>query len=75
MGLQDVRLYDASWYEWGSRQRYFPAETLSREFTGKALPKPGMIGGAGRVPAPAKKAADSGTTSEQPKGGYVSCGG
>jgi thiosulfate/3-mercaptopyruvate sulfurtransferase len=75
MGLQDVRLYDASWYEWGSRQRYFPAETLSREFTGKALPKPGMIGGAGPVPAPAKKAADSGTTSEQPKGGYVSCGG
>jgi len=74
MGLQDVRLYDASWYEWGSQQGYFPAETVPREFAGKALPRPGMSGGPGSVPAPAKKAADSGAP-EQSKGGYVSCGG
>ncbi len=73
MGLQDVRLYDNSWYEWGNPQRYFPTETQPREFAGQALPAGGMtsVTGTTVAPAGASKAGDA----KQPKGGYISCGG
>jgi thiosulfate/3-mercaptopyruvate sulfurtransferase len=72
MGLRDVRLYDNSWFEWGSRELFFPTETTPREFTGQTLPEPGMTAGGRSVPAPAGKAS---APPGKAKGGYVSCGG
>lgn len=73
MGVQDVRLYDNSWYEWGSQQLYFPIETRVREFAGQALPVSAMIGAAGTTVSPT--GATKAGTAPQSKGGYISCGG
>ncbi len=68
MGFRDVMLYEASWYEWGNPDLFFPAELEERRLTGdlplpvrKASLRTPARGAAGRK-APAK-------------GGYVSCGG
>lgn len=73
MGLRDVRLYDNSWYEWGSQQLFFPTETTPREFSGQVLPTSGMTGAVGTVAAPTG-AAKTGAA-QKSKGGYISCGG
>lgn len=67
MGLENVALYDESWFEWGNPRTFFPVETAERRLTGAGLPTPVWKAAAERpVPAPGQPAA---------KGGYVSCGG
>ncbi len=68
MGFQDVMLYEASWYEWGNPDLFFPAELEARELTG-ALPVP-VRKASLRIPA--RGAAGRKAPA---KGGYVSCGG
>ena len=79
MGVEDVRLYDESWFEWGNPGLFFPVETRESAFSGGALP---TVGGArGKGPGasyakkPQKEKAPSGSGQPEPKGGYVSCGG
>lgn len=69
MGFTDVRLYEASWYEWGNPRYFFPVELEERKLTGAALPA-AVRKAAVAVPAdrPAPGAAPA-------AGGYVSCGG
>ncbi len=73
MGFEDVRLYDNSWFEWGSNSLFFPIETRASDFAGKDLPKAGLATGpkGTTVPEKGKKTG----TADQPKGGYISCGG
>lgn len=75
MGFEDVRLYENSWFEWGSPDNFYPVETkantpsssapLSMSASGKSQPKAaGKSGGAGMS-----------TSSGGSGDGYVSCGG
>ncbi|WP_018123305.1 sulfurtransferase [Desulfovibrio oxyclinae] len=76
MGFQDVRLYENSWFEWGSHENFFPVETKEN------LPP----SGAPISMTPMKKTSSSGKTgsrggsgssggSSGSGDGYVSCGG
>jgi thiosulfate/3-mercaptopyruvate sulfurtransferase len=69
MGFDDVLLYDRSWNEWGNSRTYFPVETRENRLSGSSLPGPGTTSTMAR-PSKQKR-----PTMEDPKGGYVSCGG
>jgi thiosulfate/3-mercaptopyruvate sulfurtransferase len=67
MGLENVGLYEASWFEWGNPRTFFPAETQERPLSGLGVPTPYRKASADAPPA---------TPAARPvKGGYVSCGG
>ncbi|MDF1555190.1 MAG: rhodanese-like domain-containing protein [Deferrisomatales bacterium] len=68
MGLENVALYEDSWYGWGNPRLFYPVEVQERPFAG-ALPASPLLKAAagGPAAAPVQKA--------QAKGGYVSCGG
>jgi thiosulfate/3-mercaptopyruvate sulfurtransferase len=70
LGFEDVRLYDPSWFEWGSPKLFYPVETAPRPLTGAALPPPVR-----RAALPRPQGAAPGAAPEPVRGGYVSCGG
>jgi thiosulfate/3-mercaptopyruvate sulfurtransferase len=73
MGLDDVILYENSWFGWGHPDRYYPVETVPRAPSGQALPARG------------EKTAEAKGDHRRPKAspeqkkpaaqGYISCGG
>ncbi len=68
MGLENVALYDDSWFIWGNPRTYYPLEVQERPFaSGLPASSPLKAAAAGASAAPVQKA--------QAKGGYVSCGG
>jgi thiosulfate/3-mercaptopyruvate sulfurtransferase len=75
MGFQDVRLYDASWFEWGSAKEFFPVELEPNKPAGTAPPL-AKAGGTGPMPIPAATiGGSSGEDAGSGKTGYISCGG
>lgn len=66
-GLENVAMYDESWFEWGNPRTFFPVETQERKLTGALWSFPV------RRAAVSEPAAPPGQPSV--KGGYVSCGG
>ena len=74
VGFEDVICYERSWMEWGSDDRYFPAQVEPNELSG---PPPRMSGAARSLGTPAKATGSGGGQAEQPgsTGGYISCGG
>ncbi len=68
LGLENVALYDESWFEWGNPRTFFPAETVERKWSGTSLPTPLRKAEA----APPRR---EGGAAGAAKGGYVSCGG
>ncbi|PLX46521.1 MAG: sulfurtransferase [Deltaproteobacteria bacterium] len=67
MGLEDVKVYEASYYEWGRPDKYFPVELEVNKLSGVDLPT-NLKKAQGGV----KKTGEKGGPA---KGGYVSCGG
>ncbi|MBZ4659901.1 MAG: hypothetical protein JG766_1824 [Desulfacinum sp.] len=72
MGFQDVRLYEASWNEWGNNRFYFPVEKKANRLEG-AVPMP-TAGPAAPLKTP-QPGEDKGQTQPASSSGYVSCGG
>jgi len=66
--VENVALYDESWFEWGNPRTFFPVETVERKWSGSSLPTP--LRKAEAAP-PRRKGGAAGAV----KGGYVSCGG
>lgn len=73
MGFERVALYDASWFEWGNQQLFFPTETRANPLSGA---RPGASSPAGKVPAgPGKPTPSPAKAGSASTGGYISCGG
>ncbi len=72
MGFRDVRLYEASWNEWGNPRFYYPLETTPHGLEG-ALPLP-TAAPATPVSSP-RGVDDSKKTQPASPSGYISCGG
>lgn len=72
MGFENVRLYEASWFEWGNPERFYPVETAERSLAGTTLPGTSDRKDGTRT---ADKTSGSGESSAKSSGGYVSCGG
>ncbi|SMC25984.1 thiosulfate/3-mercaptopyruvate sulfurtransferase [Desulfacinum hydrothermale DSM 13146] len=72
MGFRDVRLYDASWSEWGNSRFYYPVETQANRLTGAVLEPTAAPAAAAKAfrPSEAGKEAQPASSS-----GYISCGG
>ncbi|MDW7709413.1 MAG: rhodanese-like domain-containing protein [Deferrisomatales bacterium] len=68
MGLEDVAMYEASWFEWGNPRTFFPIELEERVLSGERPGTPLRKAEAGRSAPPRPEAAPV-------RGGYVSCGG
>lgn len=76
MGFEDVRLYDDSWFEWGNPAFFFPVETRENRVGGGGLPRiADRAGTTGAAPAAAEGRPQRDLAPEEPKGGYISCGG
>jgi thiosulfate/3-mercaptopyruvate sulfurtransferase len=74
MGFENIFTYEASWKEWGNPEKYYPVETRENIFAGENLPEPLRTQvSASRVVI--KDRRNPATTSGEPSGGYVSCGG
>jgi thiosulfate/3-mercaptopyruvate sulfurtransferase len=71
MGVEDVRLYDRSWFEWGNERSYYPVETRENQFQVSAFLKKDSR--AARSTPPKKHPAEE--PLERATDGYVSCGG
>lgn len=71
MGFEDVILYERSWNEWGSERLFFPVELRENKLFG-TLP---VVSGKAGIRVKEAQGAGSRKELEQPKGGYVSCGG
>ncbi|MFP4573182.1 MAG: sulfurtransferase [Desulfobacterales bacterium] len=73
MGFENVYTYEASWKEWGNPEMFLPVETRENILSGDFLPEPvkmiGTVQPAGTAPAASRPGSD------EPSGGYVSCGG
>ncbi len=67
MGFTNIKLYESSWYEWGSFDRFFPVEIEERKLSGAGLPTDIRKAQSGT-----QKTGEKGGAT---KGGYVSCGG
>jgi thiosulfate/3-mercaptopyruvate sulfurtransferase len=73
MGFENIFTYEASWKEWGNPDNFFPVETRERVLTADSLPVPSPQGPSSR--SQAKPQNDRKMGSDEPSGGYVSCGG
>jgi thiosulfate/3-mercaptopyruvate sulfurtransferase len=78
MGFEDVRLYEPSWMEWGSKRLFYPVETAENVLEGDAVSKktatPATSGSGGKTNRKSGAATQSGDD-RGAKSGYVSCGG
>lgn len=72
MGFNEVIEYDNSWNGWGLHDFYYPAETTENDIAGNWLP---TVGGKRKISRTAANQGRQTRTLEEPKGGYVSCGG
>lgn len=72
MGFENIFTYEASWKEWGNPEKYYPVETRENVLVSESLPEPSAQVSVSRVVKDRKKLAP---ISEEPSGGYVSCGG
>lgn len=78
MGFENVYTYEPSWKEWGNPENYYPVETRERVLTSKVLPQASKVGSAGGISTgkqTGKNANPASGSSNEPTGGYVSCGG
>lgn len=78
MGFDDVYTYEQSWQEWGSPDNYYPVETRENILESGALPQPGGSTASAKKAAVRKNGTTTTTapdTTDEPSGGYVSCGG
>lgn len=72
MGFRDVRLYEASWNEWGHPRLYYPVEKTENRLHGEMLvPSVSGVSGVPSVPRLPEKP----RTEPASPSGYVSCGG
>lgn len=67
MGLEQVALYDGSWFAWGNPRSYYPVEVQERPFADRLRASPAIQAAATTPSAPVQQT--------QVRGGYVSCGG
>jgi thiosulfate/3-mercaptopyruvate sulfurtransferase len=78
MGFDDVRLYDASWNEWGKKSLFYPVETAENVLSGP-LPGAGGSAASGAKQQTQKQttstAGGDGLTGGKQTSGYISCGG
>jgi thiosulfate/3-mercaptopyruvate sulfurtransferase len=78
MGFDNVYTYEPSWKEWGSHDNYYPVETRENVLKSSVLPEPTRISGSGSSTTNRKSGntdTSSPDKSNEPSGGYVSCGG
>ncbi|MEE4242914.1 MAG: rhodanese-like domain-containing protein [Desulfopila sp.] len=78
MGFENVYTYEPSWKEWGRPANYYPVETEENILKSGPLPQPSRISGSGgRVTSRKNSNVDASDPdgSNEPTGGYVSCGG
>jgi len=79
LGFEDVMLYDNSWFEWGSQDRYYPVETAANALSGQSLPQVEQTAkatrSAGSQSADTSKSEAQKTSSGSQSKGYISCGG
>ncbi len=73
MGFEQVTLYESSWFEWGSPERFYPVERTERKLIGANLPG---VSSPSTGSGTATSTGAAGTQKSSPAaGGYVSCGG
>ncbi|MFW5930423.1 MAG: sulfurtransferase [Desulfosalsimonas sp.] len=73
MGFENVYTYEASWKEWGNPEMFLPVETSENVLSGDFLPEPVEMSGTVQPAGTAQTSSRPG--SDEPSGGYVSCGG
>lgn len=78
MGFEDVRLYENSWFEWGSPDNFYPVETKANTPTATVgMPSASSMTNQAR-PSGANGGASAKSSDSKASGsndGYISCGG